>query len=170
MTISMFQASVPVFVRGLENLQAILGKAQVHAAQKQINPQVFTQARLFPDMFPLTHQIYIATNTAKGSAARLAGLEIPKYDDVEASFDELDARIRKTLAYLKGFKAEQIDGSESRTVTLEMHSKPVQFTGLSYLLTFALPNFYFHVTTAYNILRHNGVEIGKADYLGKLPA
>ncbi len=167
MSISMYQASIPVLVRGLTNLQAILGKAQAHAAEKQIDPSVFTSARLFPDMLPLVRQVYIASDTAKGCAARLAGVDAPKYDDVELTFDELDARIQKTIDYLREFKPEQIDGSEERRITLKMRTGPVEFTGLAYLLHFVLPNFFFHTTTAYDILRHNGVELGKLDYLGR---
>ncbi|SDG26656.1 DUF1993 domain-containing protein [Paraburkholderia phenazinium] len=166
MPISMYQASVPVLVRGLTCLQAILGKAEAHAAEKQIDPSVFIGARLFPDMLPLVRQVYIVTDTAKGCAARLAGVEPPKYDDVEVTFEDLQTRIQKTIDYLKEFNAAQIDGSEERAVTLKMRTGPVEFTGLSYLLQFALPNFYFHVTTTYDILRHNGVELGKLDYLG----
>ncbi|MEM5329528.1 DUF1993 domain-containing protein [Paraburkholderia sp. JHI2823] len=166
MSISMYQASVPVLVRGLTNLQNIIGKAQAHAAEKQIDPSVLTTARLFPDMLPLMRQIHIATDTAKGCAARLAGVEAPKFDDVEVTFDELHARIQKTIDYLNAFKPEQIDGSEARSITLKMRSGPIEFTGQSYLLGFVLPNFFFHVTTAYDILRHNGVELGKLDYLG----
>ncbi|RQH01157.1 DUF1993 domain-containing protein [Paraburkholderia dinghuensis] len=166
MSITMFQASVPVLVRGLTNLQTIIGKAQAHAAEKQIDPTVLTGARLFPDMLPLARQIHIATDTAKGCVARLADVEAPKYEDVEVTFDELDARIQKTIDYLNTFKPEQIDGTEARTITLKMRSGPIEFNGLTYLLTFVLPNFYFHITTAYDILRHNGVEVGKADYLG----
>lgn len=167
MSISMYQASVPVLLRGLANLQAILGKAQAHAAEKQIDPSALTGARLYPDMLPLARQIHIATDTAKGCAARLADVEAPKFDDVEVTFDELHARIQKTIDYLKTFKPEQIDGSEERAVTLKMRSGPVEFTGLSYLCYFVLPNFFFHITTTYDILRHNGVELGKQDYLGK---
>jgi len=166
MSISMYQVSVPVLVRGLTNLQNIIGKAQAHAAEKQIDPSVLTAARLFPDMLPLMRQIHIATDTAKGCAARLAGVEAPKYEDVEVTFDELHARIQKTIDYLNAFKPEQIDGSEARSITLKMRSGPIEFTGQSYLLGFVLPNFFFHVTTAYDILRHNGVELGKLDYLG----
>ncbi|MCC8394574.1 DUF1993 domain-containing protein [Paraburkholderia sp. MMS20-SJTR3] len=166
MSISMYQASLPVLIRGLKNLQAILGKAEAHAAAKQIEPTVFTNARLAPDMLPLLRQVYIASDTAKGCAARLAGVEPPKFDDIEQTFDELHARIQKTIDYLKEFKPEQIDGSESRAITLKLRPGPVEFTGLSYLLGFVLPNFFFHVTTAYDILRHNGVELGKLDYLG----
>ena len=166
MSISMYQASVPVLIRGLTNLQHILGKAQAHAAARQIDPSVLTGARLFPDMLPLTRQVYIATDTAKGCAARLAGVEAPVYDDVEQTFDELHARVQKTIDYLKGFDAAQIDGSEARQITLKMRVGPLEFTGLTYLLHFVLPNFFFHVTTAYDILRHNGVELGKLDFLG----
>ncbi|CAG4922816.1 DUF1993 domain-containing protein [Paraburkholderia gardini] len=170
MSISMYQASVPVLVRGLTNLQAVLGKAEAHAAEKQIDPLVLTGGRLFPDMLPLQRQVYIATDTAKGCAARLAGVEAPKYEDFEQTFDELDARIQKTIDYLKEFKPEQIDGSEARPITLKMRSGAVEFVGLNYLLHFALPNFFFHTTTAYDILRHSGVELGKLDFLGRDPA
>jgi uncharacterized protein len=167
MTISMYQASVPVLIRALTNLQAILGKGQAYAAEKQIDPSVLPGSRLFPDMLPLARQVHIATDSAKGCAARLAGVEAPKYDDVEMSFDELIARIEKTIVYLKEFKPEQIDGSEARRISLKMRSGPVEFSGIDYLLGFVLPNLYFHVTTAYNILRHNGVDVGKMDFLGK---
>ncbi|HEY2024473.1 DUF1993 domain-containing protein [Paraburkholderia sp.] len=166
MSISMHQASLPVLIRGLTNLQAILGKAEAHAAARQIEQSVFTNARLAPDMLPLVRQIYIVSDTAKGCAARLAGVEPPKFEDVEQTFDELQSRLQKTIDYLKEFNAAQLDGSESRTITLKMRSGPIEFTGLSYLFGFVLPNFYFHITTAYGILRHNGVELGKLDYLG----
>ncbi|KWF27739.1 hypothetical protein WL88_09775 [Burkholderia diffusa] len=166
MSISMYQASLPVLIRGLTNLQHILGKAQAHAAEKQIDPSVFIGARLYPDMLPLVRQVYIATDTAKGCGARLAGVDIPSYPDVEQTFDELHARIQKTIDYLKGFDAAQIDGSEARQIVLKMRVGPIEFTGQSYLLNFVLPNFFFHVTTAYDILRHSGVELGKLDYLG----
>jgi hypothetical protein len=162
----MHQASLPVLIRGLTNLQAILGKAEAHAAARQIEQSVFTNARLAPDMLPLVRQIYIVSDTAKGCAARLAGVEPPKFEDVEQTFDELQSRLQKTIDYLKEFNAAQLDGSESRTITLKMRSGPIEFTGLSYLFGFVLPNFYFHITTAYGILRHNGVELGKLDYLG----
>ncbi|RQQ15786.1 DUF1993 domain-containing protein [Burkholderia stagnalis] len=167
MSISMYQASVPVLIRGLTSLQHILGKAQAHAAEKQIDPSVFIGARLYPDMLPLVRQVYIATDTAKGSAARLAGVEIPSYPDVEQTFDELQARLQKTIDYLKHFDAAQIDGTEDRQIVLKMRTGPLEFTGQSYLLGFVLPNFFFHVTTAYDILRHNGVELGKLDFLGR---
>jgi uncharacterized protein len=167
MTLSMYQASVPVLVRGLTNLKNILGKAQAHAAAKQIDQAAFVGARLFPDMLPLNRQVHIATDTAKGCAARLAGVEAPKFEDVEVTFDELCERLDKTIAYLKEFTPAQIDGSEARNIVLKMRTGPIEFTGASYLLHFVIPNFHFHVTTAYDILRHNGVEIGKLDYLGK---
>lgn len=168
MSISMYQASIPALVRALKNLDAILGKAAAHAEAKKIDPSVLINSRLYPDMFALARQVQIATDTAKGCGARLAGQEPPKYEDTEASFPELSARIQKTVAYLEAFGPEQIDGSEERPITLTLRGKQVSFTGSNYLLSFVLPNFYFHVTTAYAILRHNGVEIGKPDYLGKL--
>lgn len=166
MAISMYQVSVPVFLRGLGNLGAILEKGSVHAQARKIEPAVLLQSRLFPDMYPLARQVQIATDTAKGCASRLAGLEPPRYEDRESTFEELLARIDKTAVLLKDMKPEQIDGSEQRTVTLGMRDRTLTFTGLVYLLHHALPNFYFHVTTAYDILRHNGVELGKRDFLG----
>ncbi len=165
--ISMYTQSIPPLQRALSNLAQILRKAQAHAEARKIDPQVLLQSRLYPDMFALTRQVQIATDTAKGCAARLAGDEPPSYSDTESTFDELQARIARTLDYLQGFGPEQIDGSEQREVTLKLRSGPIQFTGLSYLNGFVLPNVYFHVTTAYAILRHNGVEIGKLDYLGQ---
>ncbi len=166
MSISMYQASLPALIRGLTNLQVILGKGEAYAAAKQIDHSALTTARLAPDMLPLARQIYIASDTAKGCAARLAGVEAPKYEDVEQTFEELHARLQKTIDYLKEFKETQIDGSEERAITLKMRSGPIEFTGLSYLLGFVLTNFYFHVTPGYDCLRHNGVELGKLDYLG----
>jgi hypothetical protein len=166
MKISMYQASVPMFIRMLNNLAAVLDKGAAHAEAKKIDPSVLISARLYPDMLPLARQIQIAGDTAKGAAARLAGLEAPKYEDTEASFSDLKGRIQKTIAYLNTFKPEQIDGSEERSVTLQQRGQPVTFQGMPYLLNQAVPNFYFHVTTAYDILRHGGVEIGKADFLG----
>ncbi|ADO73778.1 DUF1993 domain-containing protein [Stigmatella aurantiaca] len=168
MSLSMYQASVPVFIRTLGQLSAILDKAAAYAEAKKINPQVLIQARLAPDMLPLSFQIQTATDTAKGCAARLAGIEMPSYADTEASFPELKARIAKTVTFLQGVSAAQIDSSEERNIVLKMGSREARFLGQAYLLTFALPNFYFHVTTAYAILRHNGVDIGKQDFLGNL--
>ena len=166
MNISMYQSSVPVLIRMLGNLKAILGKAAAHAEARKIDPTVFTSARLFPDMFALARQIQVAADLAKGCAARLAGVEPPKYEDTETTFAELIARIDKTLAYLKTFKPEQIDGSEDKDIVLNSPRGTMNFKGLPYLLYFVHPNFYFHSTTAYNILRHNGVELGKMDFLG----
>ncbi|WP_437976472.1 DUF1993 family protein [Sorangium sp. So ce295] len=166
MTISMYQASVPVLVRMLGNLSVILTKAAAYAEAKKIEPRVLLDARLAPDMLSLTRQVQIASDSAKGCGARLAAVDVPKYEDNEASFDELQARIAKTVAFLNSLRPEQIDGSEDRDVTIPTRDQPLQFKGLVYLLNFVLPNFYFHVTTAYAILRHNGLEIGKLDFLG----
>lgn len=166
MSLSMYQASTPVFIRGLGNLSAILDKAAAHAEARKIDPAVFINARLAPDMFPLSHQVQIVTDVVKGCAARLAGIEVPSYEDTETTFPELQARIKKTVAFLKSVSAAQIDGSEERKITLRLRGKDVSFLGQPYLLNFVLPNFYFHITAAYAILRHNGLEIGKLDYLG----
>lgn len=166
MSLSMYQASVPVFVRMLTNLSAILKKGEAHAQGKKIDPAVFTGARLAPDMFPLVRQVQIASDQVKGCAARLAGIEVPKYEDNEQSFADLYARIDKTIAYLKSVKPAQIDGSEDRNVQLPVRDKTITLKGYDYLFNRVYPNFYFHVTTAYAILRHNGVEIGKGDFLG----
>ncbi len=168
MTISMYQASVPSFIRMLTNLARVLAKGAAHAEARKIDPVVLVNSRLFPDMFPLSRQVQIVTDNAKGGAARLARLEPPKYEDTESSFPELKARIDKTVAYLKTFNPDQIDGSEERTITLKLGKETMTFQGLPYLLNLVLPNIYFHATTAYNILRHNGVDVGKNDYLGKL--
>jgi len=162
----MYDASIPVLTRGLRNLSAILDKAVASAEARKIDPAVLIGARLAPDMFPLARQIQIASDTSKGAAARLAGTEAPSWPDTETTFPELQARIKKTVDYLETFKASQIDGAENRTVTLKMPDGALDFTGQSFLFSFALPNFFFHVTTAFDILRHNGVEIGKRDYLG----
>jgi hypothetical protein len=166
MTITMYQASAPRFVHTLKALSAILAKAEAHCAARKIDPLVLTSARLYPDMFALARQVQIACDTAKGAVARLGGVEIPKHEDTEKSFEELRARIDKTLAFIATVKAAQVDGSEEREVTLKLRGNDVKFSGLQYLLGFAWPNFYFHATTAYAILRHNGVELGKTDFLG----
>lgn len=167
MTISMYQASVPTLIRMLNNLSAILEKSAAHAAARKIDPAVLTNSRLYPDMLPLARQIHIATDQAKGCGARLAGIEAPVFEDKETTFPELIARIEKTIAFLRELKPAQIDGSEKKTITLQVRGSTLTFEGMTYLLSFALPNFYFHVTTAYDILRHCGVELGKRDYLGK---
>ncbi len=167
MTISMYQASVPTFIRMLDNLAAILEKAAAHAEARKIDPAVLVGSRLFPDMFPLVKQVQIATDAAKGGAARLAGLEPPAFEDNEATFADLVARVRKTVAYLQTLEPGQIDGSEDRTVTWKTRSATKSMQGMPYLLNHVLPNLYFHITTTHGILRHNGVEIGKGDYLGR---
>jgi hypothetical protein len=168
MTISMYQASVPVFMRMLTNLNGILSKGAAHAQAKKIDESVLLNARLSPDMFPLTKQVHIATDFARGTAARLAGTEMPVYEDNEKTFAELMARVERTLEYLQTLKAAQIDGSEAREIVRPIRGEPKKFTGINYLLQFALPNFYFHLTTAYAILRHNGIELGKMDFIGAL--
>jgi len=166
MTMSMYRASVPIFVQILPALSAVLDKAAAHAAAKKIDPQVFIDSRLYPDMFPLSRQIQIATDFAKGACARLAGVEPPKYADTERSFDDLKARIAKTVDFIKEFKPAQIDGSEERDISLVLGGQPQKFKGENYLTGLVLPNFFFHVTTTYALLRQGGVEIGKVDYLG----
>jgi len=166
MTMSMYQASVPVFMQMLGALSAVLDKASAHTAARKIDPAALLQARLYPDMFPFTRQVQLACDFAKNATARLAGVEAPKMPDDEKSFDELKARVAKTLDYLKTFKPEQIDGSEERDVTVPIAGQPTTFKGQRYLLGSALPNFFFHVTTAYDLLRHNGVEVGKRDFIG----
>lgn len=166
MSLSMYQASIPVFIRGLGNLSAILAKAATHAEAKQIESSVFINARLAPDMYPLSRQVQIASDVAKGCAARLAGIEVPSYEDNETTFPELQARIAKTVAFLQSVSPSQIDGSEQRPISLKLRGNEVSFFGQPYLLGFVLPNFYFHLTTTYAILRHNGLEIGKQDFIG----
>jgi hypothetical protein len=166
MSITLYQASIPSFVRLLGNLSAILDKAAAHAEAKKIDPAIFINARLAPDMYPLSRQVQIATDIVKGCAARLGGIDVPSYADNETTFAELQARIAKTVVFLQSVSAAQIDGSEERKITLRMGSREVNFLGQAYLLDFVYPNFYFHITTTYAILRHNGVEIGKMDYLG----
>ena len=167
MTISMYQASVPVFIRMLNNLIAILEKAAAHAEARKIDPAVLINSRLYPDMFPLSRQVRIATDAAMSGAARLAGMEPPKYEDNETTFAELIERIRKTIAYVNGLKPEQIDGSEKAKIEIKVRDGMLTLDGLTFLLNRVLPNFYFHIATTYGILRHNGIEIGKKDYLGK---
>ena len=152
----------------LGNLDAVLDKGAAFAEARKIDPAVLVNGRLFPDMFPLSRQVQIVTDNAKGGAARLAGLEPPKYEDTESSFPELKARIERTVAFLKTIKPEQIDGSEERTINLKLGRETLTFQGMPYLLNLVLPNIYFHSVTAYDILRHNGVDVGKNDYLGKL--
>ena len=166
MTVSMYDASVPVVVRGLTNLSAILDKGAAFAEARKIEPSVLTGARLAPDMLPLNRQVQIASDSAKGAAARLAGAEVPSFADTETTFPELQARISKTIDFLQALKPGAFEGAEARSVTLPGPNGEIKFSGQEFLFSFALPNFFFHITTAYDILRHNGVEIGKMDYLG----
>jgi hypothetical protein len=166
MTVSMYDASVPSLKHMLGSLASILGKAAEYAAERKIDAGVLIQARLFPDMLPLVKQIQIASDQAKGGVGRLAAVEITSFADDEASFDELQTRIAKTIAFLDSISAQQLDDSAQRDIVLTMHEKTFEFKGQDYLLNWVLPNFYFHVTTAYAILRHNGVVLGKKDFLG----
>jgi hypothetical protein len=165
MALSMREASIDVLIHGLTALSAILDKAAAHAAAKKIDPAVFIQARLAPDMFALARQVQIASDTAKGCGARLAGVDVPSWPDTETTFPELQVRIEKTVAFLRGLDPALVDGSADRTVTIKLRGQETRLSGCRYLLGFVLPNFFFHVTAAYAILRHNGVEIGKLDYL-----
>ena len=167
MKTSMYQTSIPTFTRVLHNLVAILEKGAAHADARKIDPTVLLNARLFPDMFPLTRQVQLAADTAYSGAARLAGTEVTVHDNRENSFAELATRIRKTIAQLEAFKPEQLDGTEDKTITWQTRSSTRSMQGLPYLMNHVLPNLFFHTTTAYNILRHSGVELGKMDYLGR---
>lgn len=167
MAFSMYSASAPVLVRILSNLSAVLDKAEAHCTARKISPEALLQFRLYPDMFPLVRQVQIATDVSKGAMGRLAQGEVPSYADTEASFAELQARLAKTIDYIKSFKPEQIEGSESRTVTIKTGGQERSFQGDRYLMDFVLPNVHFHATTTYGILRHCGVELGKKDYLGE---
>ena len=167
MTMSMYQASVPRFVNILNNLTGILDKAQAHVDAKKIDASVLTTYRLFPDMLPMTTQVLIACDAAKGVVARLAGIEIPVYEDTEKTLAELKARIAKTVDFIQSVTPAQIDGTEDKDIVTKRGDKETHYKGMQFLLGHALPNFYFHVTTTYNILRHNGIEIGKRDFLGK---
>ncbi|HEX2449319.1 MAG TPA: DUF1993 domain-containing protein [Methyloceanibacter sp.] len=166
MSFGMYQASIPAFVKMLNNIAAILEKAEAYAAERKIDPNVLLNWRLAPDMFPLTRQIQLMSDFAKGAAARLAGVDVPKYADEEKTFAELKARIGKTLKFVQVFSAKDIDGSEGRDISLTVGGQAVYFKGEPYLVHFVLPNFYFHATTAYDIVRSFGVEIGKRDFLG----
>ena len=167
---SISSASIPVFEVGLNALSVILDKAEAHAEAKKIDPTVLLNARLFPDMFPLTRQVQIACDQAKNGAARLAGLEPPKHEDNEKTFAELKARIAKALAYVKTLDAKAIDAAADRQVTFPLGpNNKGHMKGADFLNHFVLPNFYFHLTTAYDILRHCGLEVGKRDFLGAIP-
>jgi hypothetical protein len=165
-TISIYDQLVPVFTQMLESLDKVLSKAEADATARKIDPQVFVNGRLAPDMLPLVRQVQIMTDQAKGGSSRLAGQEPPKWADDEATFADLHARVAKTIAHLKSFKPAQFDGAETRAIELKFPNATFNFTGKDYFLKFVVPNFYFHYTTAYAILRHNGVQIGKADFIG----
>jgi uncharacterized protein len=178
MSISLYEVSIPVLTRGLTNVSAMLDKAEAYAAAKKFDSVVLAQARLFPDMHPLARQVQIACNTAKGAAARLAGIEVPKHEDNEMTFGELKARIAKTLDVLKSVTTAQMKDAENRVIEMKIPSGSVmaikypsgawEFTGITYLTDFLLPNFFFHVSMIYALLRKNGVEIGKSDFFGKI--
>lgn len=165
MTISMYQVSIPRFAHMLQNLSAILDKAEAHAEARKIDPSVLPSARLFPDMLPLTAQVRIACDAANGAAARLSGVAAPTFGD-DKTFADMKGRIEKSIAYLKSITPAQVDGTEKKETVVKVAGKDVTYAGMQFLLARAIPNFYFHVTTAYDILRHNGVEIGKSDFLG----
>jgi hypothetical protein len=169
MTLSIYQVAVPPFVQGLGALLAVLAKAEAFAGARKFDPALLLSARLAPDMFPLSRQVQIACDFAKSTAARLAGVEVPSWKDDEKTIADLRGRIAKTLDYVRSFKPGQIDGSEERDVTITLVGKPVTLKGQPYLVHFVLPNFYFHCTAAYTILRHNGVELGKRDFMGSVP-
>lgn len=167
MTLSMYQASVPVFKQMLGGLSGVLAKAEAHAAARKIDPVVLLQSRLYPDMFALLRQVQVACDFAKSVSARIAGVDVPSFEDKEEGFADLQARIAKTLAFIDSLSAAQIDGSEERRIVTQAGTpKEKIFSGQSYLLNYGLPHFFFHTTTAYAILRHNGVEVGKKDFIG----
>jgi len=168
MSISLYDVSIPVFTLTLNNLSAILDKAESHGEAKKVDPNVIPQARLIVDMLPLTSQVQIACDTAKGAAARLAGVAVPKHEDTEATLAELKTRVAKTLDFIKTIKPEQLQGAETREIVLQFPQTTLKFSGLNYLTNFALPNFFFHVTMAYALLRKNGVDLGKRDFLGPI--
>ena len=168
MTISMYQASVPRIVNMLTNLSHLLDKAHTHIENKKWNESALTQFRLYPDMLPLTRQVQIACDTAKGVVARLAGAEIPAYEDNEVSIADLQQRIEKTMAFVQGFSAGQIDGTEDKDIVTKRGDVETHYKGMQFLLGHCLPNLHFHTTTTYSMLRASGVEIGKSDYLGKI--
>ncbi len=167
MTISMYQASVPAFVQTLNALDAILVKADAYCVAKKIDPAVLVQSRLYPDMFPFARQVLIACDFAKGASARLSGKDVPSWPDNEVTIADLRARIAKTLDFVRTVQASDIDGSETRDISMKVAGQQMEFKGLPYLTQFVLPNLYFHAATAYAILRHNGLDIGKRDFMGQ---
>jgi hypothetical protein len=168
MAFSLYDASIPIFTLTLSNLLVILDKAEIHAKAKKLDAKVIPQARLIADMLPLSAQVQLACDNAKGAAARLAGVAVPKHEDVEATLEELAARVAKTMDFIKTIKPEQLQGAETREIVLQLPQTTLKFNGGNYLANFALPNFFFHVTMAYALLRKNGVELGKRDFLGPI--
>jgi hypothetical protein len=168
MTVAVYDISIPALSRGLTNLSALLDKAAAHAAAKKYDSLVLAQSRIYPDMHPLTRQVQIACDTAKGAAARLANVDVPKHDDIETTLDELKQRIAKTLDFLKTLTADQVNSAESRTIEIKFPNGAWKFTAVAYITDFVLPNFYFHVSMVYALLRKSGVEIGKTDFLGAI--
>ena len=168
MALTIYDMSIPALIRALNNLAALLDKGAAYAETKKFDAQVLVQARLYPDMYPLVKQVQIACDTAKGAAARLAGIEAPAHPDDEVSMADLKARIAKTVEFVKSVKADQLNGAESRAIEMKTPRMTLHFTGLSYLSGFVLPNIYFHIGIVYALLRHNGVELGKLDYLGSV--
>lgn len=166
MSLSMYSSSVPVFKHFLTSLSSILKKGEEFAAEKKIDEKVLTASRLYPDMFPLAKQVQIACDVAKGCAGRLAGVDLPKFEDNETSFAELQDRIAKTIAFIESVPEDKINGTEQKQIKIQAGPRELEFIGDFFLRHWALPNVYFHVTTAYNILRHNGVQVGKMDFLG----
>jgi hypothetical protein len=168
MSISMYDFSIPMLTRGLTNMSALLDKGAAHAETKKFDSVVLAQARLFPDMHPLVRQVQIACDTAKGAAARLAGIEVPKHEDTEASFADLKARIAKTVDFLNTVSAAQLKDAETRNIEIKFPNGSWKFTGIKYLTDFVLPNLYFHESMVYALLRKNGIDVGKMDYLGTI--
>jgi hypothetical protein len=169
MSLSLYDASIPTFLHSLRALKAILEKAVAHAEARKFDPNVFLSMRLYPDMLPFARQIQIASDSAKGAAARLSGTEPPKFEDNETTMADLIARVSKTIDYLEGFKPEQFEGDDNRTISIKTPRVSLNFTAVNFVRHWALANFFFHMTTAYALLRHGGVEIGKQDFLGPVP-
>ncbi|MBV8549157.1 MAG: DUF1993 domain-containing protein [Alphaproteobacteria bacterium] len=168
MTISMYQSTVPVYAQGLTNLSTLLKRAEAYAADKKIEPSVLINDRIYPDMFPLSRQVQIACDVVKSGVARLAGLEVPSFPDTETTFPELEERIQKTIRFIQTATAAQVDGSEDKAIAIKVGGNDLSFNGQDYLQKFVTPNFYFHIAVTYAILRHNGVDIGKKDFLGNI--
>jgi hypothetical protein len=168
MSVSLYDVTVPIFTLSLNNLSTLLDKAGAHAEERKVDAKAYADARLIADMLPLARQVQIACDTAKGAAARLAGVEIPKHEDTEGTLAELKGRLAKTVAFLKSLQPAQFAGAETRAIVLEFPSSTLKFTGLTYVTNFVLPNFFFHVTMVYALLRQNGVVIGKRDFLGPI--